>query len=49
MNIHVGNTSLVDQFEWDISCPSNNPEEFARTLCQELGLGGEFISAISYR
>lgn len=48
LNIHVGNTSLVDQFEWDISCPQNSPEEFARILCQELGLGGEFISAISY-
>lgn len=48
LNVHVGNTSLVDQFEWDISCPQNSPEEFARNLCQELGLGGEFISAISY-
>lgn len=48
LNIHVGNTSLVDQFEWDVSCPDNSPEEFAKTLCQELGLGGEFVSAICY-
>ena len=45
----MGNTSLVDQFEWDLSCPDNSPEDFARILCQELGLGGEFISAIAYR
>ncbi|KAK5638708.1 hypothetical protein RI129_013003 [Pyrocoelia pectoralis] len=30
LNIHVGNTSLVDQ------------------LCSELGLGGEFVTAIAY-
>lgn len=29
LNIHVGNTSLVDQIEWDMSEKHNNPEEFA--------------------
>uniref|UniRef100_F6PHE6 SWI/SNF Subunit INI1 DNA binding domain-containing protein n=1 Tax=Ciona intestinalis TaxID=7719 RepID=F6PHE6_CIOIN len=48
LNIHVGNISLVDQFEWDMSEPSNSPEEFAAKLCQELGLGGEFVTAIAY-
>lgn len=48
LNINVGNQSLVDQFEWDMSDPSNNPEEFARNLCKELGLGGEFASGIAY-
>ena len=48
LNIHVGNMSLVDQFEWDLSCPDNNPEEFARSLCSDLGLGGEFVSAVAY-
>ncbi|KAF8357372.1 snfc-5, partial [Pristionchus pacificus] len=48
LNIHVGNVSLVDQFEWDMSDPNNNPEEFARSLCSELGLGGEFMAAIAY-
>ena len=37
LNIHVGNVSLVDQFEWDMSEPQNNPEEFATKLCAELG------------
>lgn len=48
LNIHVGNTSLVDQIEWDMSEKENNPEEFAVKLCAELGLGGEFVTAIAY-
>lgn len=48
LNIHVGNQSLVDQFEWDISDPNNNPEEVAMKLCSDLGLGGEFAAAIAY-
>lgn len=42
LDITVGNRELVDQFEWDISCPRNSPEEFANILTIELGLGGEF-------
>ncbi|KAJ9588301.1 hypothetical protein L9F63_018325 [Diploptera punctata] len=48
LNIHVGNTSLVDQVEWDMSEKDNNPEQFAMKLCAELGLGGEFVTAIAY-
>ncbi|XP_050408678.1 SWI/SNF-related matrix-associated actin-dependent regulator of chromatin subfamily B member 1-A isoform X2 [Patella vulgata] len=48
LNIHVGNISLVDQFEWDMSDKENNPEEFATKLCAELGLGGEFVTCIAY-
>lgn len=48
LNIHVGNTSLVDQVEWDMSEKENNPEDFAMKLCSELGLGGEFVTAIAY-
>jgi len=48
LNIHVGNQSLVDQFEWDMSDDDNSPEEFAIKLCGELGLGGEFIAAVAY-
>lgn len=44
----MGNISLVDQFEWDISNPRNSPEEFARMLCADLGLGGEFVTTIAY-
>ncbi|RWS28240.1 SWI/SNF-related matrix-associated actin-dependent regulator of chromatin subfamily B member 1-like protein [Leptotrombidium deliense] len=48
LNIHVGNISLVDQFEWDMSEKENSPEVFALKLCSELGLGGEFVTAIAY-
>jgi len=48
LNIHVGNTSLVDQIEWDMSEKENSPEKFAVKLCAELGLGGEFVTAIAY-
>jgi SWI/SNF-related matrix-associated actin-dependent regulator of chromatin subfamily B member 1 len=48
LNIHVGNVSLVDQFEWDMSESQNSPEEFAKKLSAELGLGGEFVTSIAY-
>ncbi|XP_070572001.1 SWI/SNF-related matrix-associated actin-dependent regulator of chromatin subfamily B member 1-like isoform X1 [Ptychodera flava] len=48
LNIHVGNISLVDQFEWDMSEKDNSPEDFALKLCSELGLGGEFVTAMAY-
>ncbi|GAB6028712.1 SWI SNF, matrix associated, actin dependent regulator of chromatin, sub b, member 1 [Chamberlinius hualienensis] len=48
LNVHVGNISLVDQFEWDMSEKENSPEQFALKLCSELGLGGEFVTAIAY-
>lgn len=48
LNINVGNISLVDQFEWDMSEKNNSPEQFALKLCSELGLGGEFVTAIAY-
>jgi SWI/SNF-related matrix-associated actin-dependent regulator of chromatin subfamily B protein 1 len=48
LNIHVGNQSLVDQFEWDMSEATNSPEVFAKKICADLGLGGEFVAAIAY-
>ena len=48
LNIHVGNISLVDQFEWDLADEANSPEEFAKKLCADLSLGGEFVTAIVY-
>jgi len=48
LNIHIGNHSLVDQFEWDLAEEQNSPEDFARKLCADLGLGGEFVTAVTY-
>ena len=39
---------MIDQFEWDINCKKNDPELFAEHLVKELGLGLEFITAISH-
>jgi len=48
LNVQVGNTNLIDQFEWDLTDEKNSPEEFSKTLCRELGLAGEFYSAVAY-
>ncbi|RUS24612.1 hypothetical protein BC938DRAFT_473326 [Jimgerdemannia flammicorona] len=47
LDITVGNRSLIDQFEWDINCAKNDPEQFAEILATELGLGGEFKYVLS--
>jgi SWI/SNF-related matrix-associated actin-dependent regulator of chromatin subfamily B protein 1 len=49
LNIQVGNTNLIDQFEWDMADNKNCPEYFAKVLCQELGLAGEFYTAVAYQ
>lgn len=38
----------MDQIEWDLSEKQNSPEQFALSLCSDLGLGGEFVTAIAY-
>lgn len=38
----------VDQFEWDLAEENNNPEDFSKRLCTDLGLGGEFVTAVLY-
>ncbi|KAI9025326.1 hypothetical protein CLU79DRAFT_745061 [Phycomyces nitens] len=48
LDITVGNRALLDQFEWDISCQRNSPEAFAQVMSTELGLGGEFKTAIAH-
>ncbi|WAR03151.1 SNF5-like protein [Mya arenaria] len=48
LNIHVGNISLMDQFEWDISEPDNSPEEFSTRLCAELAIAYSIRGQISW-
>lgn len=40
--------NLVDQFEWDLSDPRNCAEDFAETFASDLGLAGEFRTAIAH-
>lgn len=48
LNVTIGAHTLVDQFEWDINDPMNSPEEFARSMTNELSLSGEFTTAIAH-
>lgn len=48
LDIRIGKVVLRDQFEWDRSNADNSPEEFAESLCRDLGLTQEFIPAISH-
>lgn len=48
LHITIGAHTLVDQFEWEINNPNNDPEEFARQLTRDVGLSGEFTTAIAH-
>ncbi|KAF9011896.1 hypothetical protein BDQ17DRAFT_1321887 [Cyathus striatus] len=48
LDIIVGSMKLDDQFEWDLDNPDASPEQFAVVYTQELGLGGEFQTAIAH-
>ncbi|KAF1984393.1 SNF5-domain-containing protein [Aulographum hederae CBS 113979] len=48
LNITIGQHTLVDQFEWEINNPLNNPEDFARQMGRDLSLSGEFVTAIAH-
>ena len=47
LNVRIGMIIVRDQFEWDINNPKNSPEDFAETLCADLGLGSEFLLPIA--
>lgn len=48
LDITLDSVQLVDKFEWDISNSSNSPEEFAEIFTSDLGLSGEFRTAVSH-
>ncbi|EQC25523.1 hypothetical protein SDRG_16606 [Saprolegnia diclina VS20] len=47
IKLRINDTILLDTFEWDLHNPSNDPEQFARVFCSEMGLCGEFELAIA--
>ncbi|KAI8322779.1 SNF5-domain-containing protein [Martensiomyces pterosporus] len=50
LEIQVGTHVLRDKVEWDILEPlGSKPEEFARCLCRDLGLGGEYPPLVAHR
>lgn len=48
LDIRIGDIIYTDQFDWDINNPANLPEEFAKILCADLGLGSEFVLPICH-
>ncbi|MCQ2818274.1 MAG: SWI/SNF chromatin-remodeling complex subunit SNF5, partial [archaeon] len=48
LDIRIGDMVYQDQIEWDINNPDNSPEEFAKTVCIDLGLGTEFVLPICH-
>jgi len=50
IDISIGATCLVDNFEWDAAHDENDGsiEKFAHKTCAELALGGEFVNALVY-
>ncbi|KAJ2726321.1 Chromatin structure remodeling complex protein sfh1 [Coemansia sp. Benny D115] len=50
IEVQVGPHVLRDRIEWDILEPlGSRPEEYARCLCRELGLGGEYPPLVAHR
>ncbi|EPQ51859.1 SNF5-domain-containing protein [Gloeophyllum trabeum ATCC 11539] len=48
LDIIVGSIKLDDQIEWDLNNENASPEHFAEVYGKELGLAGEFITAIAH-
>ncbi|CEH11834.1 SWI-SNF chromatin remodeling complex, Snf5 subunit [Ceraceosorus bombacis] len=48
LDITVGAMNLVDRFEWDIEDDGTSPEAFAETFAADLGLAGEFKTAVAH-
>jgi len=49
LDITVGNMNLIDQFEWDLADNTSSPEQFAEVFTADLGLNGEFKTAVAHQ
>lgn len=47
LNLQVGDSRLRDQFEWSLTDNHVTPEEFAKQLAADLGIGGEMVQLIA--
>jgi len=48
LDLLIGNIRLEDRFEWDLGQTDLTPEDFARLLAADLGVGGEFVAEIAH-
>ncbi|KAJ3091494.1 SWI SNF, matrix associated, actin dependent regulator of chromatin, sub b, member 1 [Quaeritorhiza haematococci] len=49
LDIVAGKLHLQDRFEWDLSSREGvTPEDFARIITAEMGIGGEFVTVIAH-
>ncbi|KAJ6508308.1 SNF5-domain-containing protein [Mycena sanguinolenta] len=47
IDVQIANHHLLDHIEWDLLSPLT-PEDFAKTLCCELGLTGEAVPLVAH-
>lgn len=48
LDILLGRVQLTDRFDWEVSESNNSPEQFAEVYASDLGLSGEFKTAIAH-
>ncbi|KAK1983609.1 snf5/smarcb1/ini1 [Colletotrichum cereale] len=48
LNINLQSTLYTDKFEWSLLHPPGMPEAFASQTCQDLGLTGEWVPAVTH-
>jgi len=48
LNVNLLNKLYSDRFEWSLLHPPGLAEEFAKLTCADLGLGGEWVSALAH-
>jgi len=48
LNVNLLNRLYSDRFEWSLLHPPGLAEEFAKHTCADLGLGGEWVSAVAH-
>lgn len=48
LSINLSNNLYTDKFEWSLLHPPGTAEIFAKQTCADLGLGGEWVSAMTH-
>lgn len=46
LNVTLGDRLYTDQFEWSLLNPHSEAENLAKLTCADMGLGGEWVSAL---